>query len=212
MRFAIALVLFAACSKSSASDGLPPATDWATGDPGVGMAPPVPQQAMPSKGHGGRDVHEGVEGAPPLTDDQQQMPNDQTHAFAQQGDDQPQHGQNAPADPNKRIRGVFKASPKVADKLKPDGAIFIIVKKPDATGQPTGSALAVDRVTWKTAGQGFELGFEDVTGEVLVTARYDQDGDASTKEVGDVTGLVRVKIPADNVVLELDTILTTASP
>ena len=77
-----------------------------TGDPGVGMAPP-PQGMPQNKGHAGRDVHAGVEGAPPLSDDQQQeMPNDQTHAFAQQGDQQGEpdpHGQNTPADPSGRV-------------------------------------------------------------------------------------------------------------
>jgi hypothetical protein len=38
-------------------------------------------------------------------------------------------------------------------------------------------------------------------------ARYDQDSDALTKEPGDVTGQVRVTIPADHIKLSLDTIL-----
>ena len=208
MRFALALVLVAACG-GKASDGLPPATDWNTGDDPGAIAPPTPPQGGPKV----VDPHEGVEGAPPLTDDQipdQQMPDDPTHAQVQpqMPDD---HGgvQNptAPIDPNKRIKGVFKINAKVADKIKPDGAIFLIVKKPDAAGQPTGSALAVDRVTWKGAGQGFEIGFDEVSGDVIVQARYDLDGDASTKNPGDVVGQVRAKIPSDNVVIELDTVL-----
>jgi hypothetical protein len=214
--FAVPLALLAACGKS-ASDGLPPATDWTTADdPMIAMVEKPPVQ---TPGHAGpKNPHEGVEGAPPLTDDQQQMPNDSTHAFAQQGGGPGDHthdhaaepdphggGANAPADPNKRIKGTFKVSPKVADKLKPGGVIYLMVKRFDAANQPTGAALAVGRV--ERVGQGFELGFEDVTGEVLVMARYDQDTDASTKQPGDVIGVARAKIPADNVVIELDTVL-----
>jgi hypothetical protein len=215
MRFAVALILMAACSNST-SNGLPPATDWNTGDPVPNVE--TPHGAPNADLHGGGakqpNPHEGVQGAPPLGDDEQQMPNDTTHAFAngdQAAEVDPNHAPSkdpaAPVDPNKRIKGVFKLGAKVADKVKADGAIFLIVKKADAAGQPTGSALAVDRVTWKGVGQGFELGFEDVTGEVLVMARYDQDLDASTKQPGDVVGMTRVKIPSDNVVLELDTVL-----
>jgi hypothetical protein len=38
-------------------------------------------------------------------------------------------------------------------------------------------------------------------------ARYDQDADAISKQPGDVTGQIRVKIPAENVKLSLDTVL-----
>jgi hypothetical protein len=38
-------------------------------------------------------------------------------------------------------------------------------------------------------------------------ARYDQDSDAMSKQPGDVTGQLRVKIPAVNVKLALDTVL-----
>ena len=42
---------------------------------------------------------------------------------------------------------------------------------------------------------------------VIVTARYDQDGDALTKQAGDLTGQARVKVPAEAVALALDTVL-----
>ena len=46
-----------------------------------------------------------------------------------------------------------------------------------------------------------------LTGDVVVTARYDQDGDALSKQPGDISGSIRVKIPADNVTLTLDDVL-----
>ena len=47
----------------------------------------------------------------------------------------------------------------------------------------------------------------ELTGDVVVSARYDQDSDAISKQPGDVTGQLRVKVPADKLVLTLDTIL-----
>jgi hypothetical protein len=41
----------------------------------------------------------------------------------------------------------------------------------------------------------------------VITARYDQDSDAISKQPGDVTGIARVKVPATNVELKLDTVL-----
>ena len=41
-------------------------------------------------------------------------------------------------------------------------------------------------------------------GEVIISARYDQDHDAISKQPGDVAGTLKVKVPADNLVLVLD--------
>jgi hypothetical protein len=51
------------------------------------------------------------------------------------------------------------------------------------------------------------IGGTQLTGDVVVTVRYDQDGDALTRQPGDVTGQARVKVPADAVALALDTVL-----
>jgi hypothetical protein len=37
--------------------------------------------------------------------------------------------------------------------------------------------------------------------------RYDQDGDALSKQPGDVTGQLKLKIPADHADVMLDTVL-----
>ena len=45
-------------------------------------------------------------------------------------------------------------------------------------------------------------------GKVVVTARVDKDGDAISKNPGDVTGVSRaVDVPAAKVVVTLDTVL-----
>ena len=75
-------------------------------------------------------------------------------------------------------------------------------------------ATAVEKLTWNNADITFELtekqamvGGTELTGDVVVTARYDQDGDALSKEAGDIVGTARVKLPADNVQIWLDTSL-----
>jgi hypothetical protein len=120
---------------------------------------------------------------------------------------------NRKLDPNKRIRGSIKVDAKAKANVKAGGAIFLIVKKADANGAPSGPPLAVDKVTFAD-GLRFELteahamvAGTELTGDVVVSARYDQDSDAISKQPGDVTGMVRVKIPAENVELKLDTIL-----
>jgi hypothetical protein len=47
----------------------------------------------------------------------------------------------------------------------------------------------------------------ELTGDVIVMARYDQDSDAISKHPGDITGQVRAKVPADKLELTLDTVL-----
>jgi hypothetical protein len=47
----------------------------------------------------------------------------------------------------------------------------------------------------------------ELVGDVVITARYDQDSDAISKQTGDVTGEIRAKVPAAKLVLTLDTVL-----
>ena len=84
----------------------------------------------------------------------------------------------------------------------------------DEIGEPVGSALAVDKLAWSAEGVPFELtdgqamiAGTELSGDVIVTARYDQDADAISKQPGDIIGQVRVKIPAEHVKLTLDTVL-----
>ena len=102
----------------------------------------------------------------------------------------------------------------IKDKVKAGTSIFLIVKRAGADGNPSGPPLAVDKLTWADGGVPFELTDEqamvantELSGDVIVMARYDQDADALSKEPGDVTGQARVKIPAVNVKLSLDTLI-----
>ncbi|MEZ4359554.1 MAG: hypothetical protein R3B48_05190 [Kofleriaceae bacterium] len=115
-----------------------------------------------------------------------------------------------PVDPNRYIRGVLKLSSALKGKAKPGTAVFVLARKADAGGGPP---LAVARLEWQE-----DLPFElteanqmiegtQFSGEVVVSARYDQDSDALSKEPGDLTGEVKVTIPAKDVTLTLDTLL-----
>ncbi|TMQ04488.1 MAG: hypothetical protein E6J90_50795 [Deltaproteobacteria bacterium] len=119
-----------------------------------------------------------------------------------------------PIDPNHRVTGVIHIDARAKDHVTSGNAVFLIVKRAGADGAPSGPPLAVDKLTWSGDGMAFELtdaqamiAGTDLSGDVVVMARYDQDSDALTKQPGDVTGQVRVKIPADHVVLTLDTVL-----
>jgi hypothetical protein len=117
-------------------------------------------------------------------------------------------------DPSRRVTGKIVVDPKVKDKVTPGTPVFLIVKRAGADGATTGPPLAVDKLSWGSDGVAFELteanamvAGTELSGDVVVTARYDQDSDALTKEPGDVTGQVRVTIPSDNIKLTLDTVL-----
>jgi hypothetical protein len=119
-----------------------------------------------------------------------------------------------PIDPSHRVVGVIAVDARAKDRVKPGTAVFLTVRRAGPDGAPSGPPLAVDKLTWAADGVAFELTEEqamvagtDLSGDVVVMARYDQDSDALSKQPGDVTGQLRVKIPAEHVKLTLDTVL-----
>jgi len=233
-RLAILVVALAACSSKKSNDqGLPPAQEW-----GANQAQPnqAPGSTNPHAGAGGdqnlpppsvvdengNDPHAGLRGAPPagIVD---QNGNDPHAGLAGGGGpagmDQQTMGAlapdpNRPIDPAHHIRGLIKVGSKAVDHAKAGGAIFVVVKQADPSGQPMGTPLAVDKLTWNgkdlpfemTEGQAMIKGTQ-LVGDVVITARYDQDGDAISKQSGDIIGQLRVKIPAENVSVVLDNVL-----
>jgi hypothetical protein len=117
-------------------------------------------------------------------------------------------------DPSRRVAGTITVDAKAKGRVKPGTSVFLVVKRAGPDGAPSGATLAVDKLSWANDGLPFELteaqamvAGTELSGDVVVIARYDQDGDALSKEPGDVTGQVSVKIPADRVKLTLDTVL-----
>lgn len=221
----VGMIAAASCSKKSA-DGLPPATDWQAEPAAEGSAavPPL----SPPPGMAGRDrdnPHAGLDmdgdPADPHAGLDMTGAADNPHAGVDMagGSDVTKLGLAAPdpdrpIDPTHRVAGVITVDPKLKDRVKSGTAVFVIVKRAGPDGAPSGPPLAVDKLTWSGDHVAFELteaqamvAGTDLTGSVVVTARYDQDGDALSREPGDVTGQVGVKIPADHVKLTLDTVL-----
>jgi hypothetical protein len=116
--------------------------------------------------------------------------------------------------PAHRVKGMLRATPKAKDRLKAGGAVFLVIRRAGTDGQPTGSPLAVEKLMWSGDAIPFELteanamsAGTELSGDVVVMARYDQDSDAITKQSGDVAGQARTKVPADKLDVMLDTIL-----
>lgn len=233
--FALVLssVALLACSRDkSASDksqGLP-ASGFA-GEKGEDMPPPSMGNMAPQAGQMGGDPHAdmdidpndlpppGTALNPDGTDPHAGLPRGNPHEGG--GVDVSKMGLPAP-DPNRKIdptrfvRGSITLDPKLLDKAKDANPVFLSVRRVDATGASTGSPLAVGKLDWDGKGNAiaFELSEQDamvggteLTGQVVVTARIDHDSDALSKQSGDITGSVKVTLPAENVKLVLDTVL-----
>jgi cytochrome c-type biogenesis protein CcmH len=117
-----------------------------------------------------------------------------------------------PAPPAGEITGTIEVASAVADKVKPGDTIYVI-----ARNAATNAAVAVVKLT---APDRFPIAFtlsgshtmtpgSGLYGKVKLQARVDKDGDAMTKNPGDVVGEVPdlVEVPKSGVVLTLDKVL-----
>ncbi len=210
--------------KDKKSEGLPPAQEWSSST-GAPMPPaPTPKPGMGANPHGGAaagDPHAGMNmggGAAGDPHAGMDMGGGAANPHGTGSPDVSKMGLAAPdpnrkIDPNHRVTGTIKVHPKAKDRVKAGGAVFVVIKKADANGQPSGPPLAVDRLEWKdglefkmTDAQSMIAGTE-LSGDVVVTVRYDQDSDAISKQPGDVVGTARVTVPADKVAILLDEVL-----
>jgi hypothetical protein len=119
-----------------------------------------------------------------------------------------------PFDAKTVIAGQLKLSAKVKDQVKPGDVIFLVARKYDPSGA-AGMPLAVRKLIAGTFPMSFSIDSRDamvagtqLAGKVVVTARVDKDGDAITKNPGDVTGQSKaIEPPNQKVVVDLDTVL-----
>jgi hypothetical protein len=220
----VGLLAAASCNKKT-PEGLPPATDWqagATTESGDDVMPPPSMTGHRGNPHAGLDM-------PSDPDDprgERDIDPDDPHAGLDSDSDDPHAGRDvtkmglsAPdpdraIDPSHRIAGTIAVDAKLRERVKPGTAVFVLVKRAGADGTASGPPLAVDKLTWSGSSITFELTEAQamvagtvLDGDVVVTARYDQDSDAMTRQPGDVTGQIRVKLPAEHVKLVLDTLV-----
>jgi hypothetical protein len=217
---ACALIVSGACDKKEKENkGLPPADNWQapTTDQAGGQA------QAPANPHGmnmGGDPHAGMNmggGDPHAGMNMGGNP----HAGQGQGSVDPTALGLAPPDPerqidpNKYLKGTIKPTAETKDIIPKGAVIFLSVKRADPSNkQGVGAPLAVKRLRLSTWPLWFQLTEEDAMvsgtafeGEVVITAWADQDQDAMSKSPGDVLGTVQAKIPASDLVLQLDTVL-----
>ena len=219
MRTLVACALVAAlagCGKDEAKTegtGLPPADQ---------VAPP---QAMPGQVQG-RDPHAGMDMQNPHAGMDMQNPHagmntQNPHAGMDMNNPHAGMDMGAPAaeptpvDPSKFLKGKIVATAETKDKIKPGAILFLAVKPINPiTGSVIGGTMAVERIDVDALPVDFHLSGANAMmpgtsfdGDVVITARIDQDGEARSKQPGDVEGEVKAKIPAENLELQLDTLV-----
>jgi len=201
--FALALVSLLGCDrrKGPAADQMKKADDW-----GSGAAEDNPHAGAdmndPHAGVDMNDPHAGVD------------PNDPHAGVDMSGPGGlPAPDPDRPIDPTKYIRGTIELGAATKGKAPATGVVFLAVRPADAQGNPAGPPLAVDVVQPGTFPMKFELteaqamiGGTAFSGNVVVTARFDQDQDVDSRQAGDLSGKVAAKIPSDGVKLTLDTV------
>jgi hypothetical protein len=222
------VVLAVGCDKKEDAGGLPPASKWHSGSGSAGSTPD-PHAGMNMGGGAGAggtaDPHAGMDmggGAGGTADPHagMDMSGGAGGADPHAGMDMSggAHGggggggaARAP-NPDRYLRGTITVGAKFKDAIKPGGALYVTAKRPDPkTGEGVGMPLVVQKLTIDAAGVPFDLteadamaGSVELTGDLVVTARYDQDGDAFSKQEGDVSGSVRVTVPAKDLKIVLD--------
>jgi hypothetical protein len=224
--FVLAVALagaLAGCSKKKTDGGLPPAQDWGADQPPPASAAAGGPHAADTHMGDPNDPHAGMDmggGGDPHAGMDMGGGGGDPHGGAGGGVDVTKMGLAAPnpnrkIDPSHHIRGTIVLDAKAKGHASAGGAVFVIAKRADASGNPSGPPLAVEKLTWGSKDElPFELtevqamvGGTELAGDVVVTARFDQDGDALSKQPGDVTGQIRIKVPADGIKLSLDTVL-----
>jgi hypothetical protein len=150
---------------------------------------------------------EGDEGAAAGDDEEDPHGPDPAHGEEQaaEEDEEPE----ADRGPRETVaRGQIRAAGEAAGAVKPGSVLYVTAVPIDAdSGQPKGSAIAVDRFEVTALPMAFELAASPYEGDVVITAWTDADGEARTREPGDAEGRVRARLPADKVDLVLDKLL-----
>jgi hypothetical protein len=200
----LGLLLYGGCNKKAEPPppavGLPPLTETA-GAPVPGDHPVHEPMAAGQDPHGALPPgHPAVGGAAAPAAGGMTGPNGEQATPA-----------DIPFDAKTVLSGVLKVDPKLKSKVQAGDTLFLMVRRWDGTA-PIGPPLAVKKLTVGTWPQSFALDSRDAmlagtqfTGKVVVMARVDKDGDAMTKNPGDLVGQTAgVEPPQTKLVLNLD--------
>ena len=216
------------CDRDTEPRGLPSVSAWKSPeakqsevDRGGGPSAEQPGAGQP----GADDPHAGMqmEGSDPHAGlDMGGQGGADPHAGLDMGGaEDPAMAAMQPPDPDRKIdaskflRGTIRADAKVAAGIDSGAVLFLSAVPVDpATGEVLGAPVAVARLEVGKLPMRFELTERDAMaagtrfeGDVLITAWVDGDGEARTKEPGDVEGRLRARVPARGLDLVLDTAL-----
>jgi cytochrome c-type biogenesis protein CcmH len=114
----------------------------------------------------------------------------------------------AVADAGPAIRGTLELAPELAGSVPRGGVLFLVARNPQG-----GPPVAVKRIAGPSFPMAFEIGPGDrmiqsipFAGPLLLTARVDGDGNATSREPGDLSGAAPgpVEPGADAVTIRID--------
>jgi hypothetical protein len=116
------------------------------------------------------------------------------------------------------LRGAIRVTDALKTKAAPGSTLFLIARSA-LDGGGVGPVVAVQRYSVSAWPLPFELTQDNVmlagtklSGKVVLMARVDQDGDAMTKQPGDLEGTTApISVPAQTVELVLDKVRTEAA-
>ena len=217
----IALLLIA-CNKKQDAAPPPPSGIPPLDQPAAAGAPPSDRPVHPPTG-GAAAEGSLPPGHPALPADHPPLPADHPPIAG----NAPSMGGAAPSgafagttpggefDPKSVVAGVIKVDDKVKSKIAAGDTIFVVARRYEEGATGPGTPLAVQKLSASKWPLKFSLDSRDamlagttLAGKVVVTVRVDKDGDAITKNPGDVTGQSKpVEPPKKDVVVSLDTIL-----
>jgi hypothetical protein len=114
---------------------------------------------------------------------------------------------------DQQITGTISVDPKLKNAVNPQWTLFIIGRSAEGGGGPPLAVKKVDRPVFPLS---YSLGSENVmmqgrpfSGKVTIIVRLDKDGDATTRDPGDLTGEYKknpVEVGSKNVDIVLDQI------
>lgn len=174
-------------------------------------AQPSPAGLVPSANpHGdpAADNNAGLPpGHPPIT-----APGTAPGAAPAMGGTMPNTNGEQGYDPKARLAGQLLLDGKVKGSVSPGDVLFLVARIDDGS-ERGGMILGVKRFVAGSWPIDFELDGRDAMapgtkfeGKVLLSARVDKDGDAMTKNAGDVLGVAHLTIPQSGIKLVLDTV------
>jgi hypothetical protein len=216
-RGACIVLLLIACNKKQESAPPPPSGIPPLDQPAAAGTPPGDRPVHPPTAAAGDDNAALPPGHPPLPADHPPLPADHPSMAGGAAPSGAFAGTTPGGefDPKSVVAGVIKVDDKVKSKIAHGDTIFVVARRYEEGATGPGTPLAVQKLSADKWPLKFSLDSRDamlagtsLAGKVVVTVRVDKDGDAITKNPGDVTGQSRpVEPPKKDVVVSLDTVL-----